>query len=87
LLNGKWAGSVRTGGITGSQVAAISDFNGDGISNVLWYNPTTHDTVLWITENGGITLDLGVHPGSATIAGAGDFNGGGTSDVLWHQFV
>ncbi len=74
----------------GYQVAGIGDFNGDGHSDVLFYNPSTRNVDEWALVNGRWTnsVNLGTHPGSGwAIAGIGDFNGGGTNDVLWHQFV
>jgi len=69
----------------GYGVAGIGDFNHDGTSDVLWYNPTTRDTDIWSLNNGhwAGSSTIGLHPPGYDIAGIADFNNDGTSDVLW----
>ena len=61
------------------------DFDHDGTSDVLWYNPATGGLDLWKMANGqwAGSVDLGTHPAGYQISGIGDFNKDGTSDVLW----
>ena len=71
----------------GWQPAGVGDFNHDGTSDVLWYNPTTRDVDLWTISNGhwAGSTDIGPHPAGWQPAGVGDFNHDGTCDVLWYN--
>ena len=78
-------GSVSPGNHpTGFQVGGIGDFNHDGFSDVLFYNPSNQHVDEWQLVNGrwAASVDIGAHGG--TIAGVGDFDGNGTPDVLWN---
>jgi hypothetical protein len=67
---------------------AHNDFNGDGLSDVLW----RHDNGLvtdWLAQPNGLfagnnalvtQVDTGWH-----VAGTGDFNGDGRTDILWRH--
>ena len=61
------------------------DFNGDGFSDILWWNSTTGQAVIWLL-NGTSVIGAG-SPGSAaspwTIVETGDYNSDGMSDILW----
>jgi hypothetical protein len=64
------------------------DFNGDGMSDVLWRD-TNGNVSIW-EMNGTIITNLatsfiGQVPLVWSIAGTGDFNGDGMSDILWHD--
>jgi len=87
LFNGKWEESAQPGPHpAGYRVAAVTDFTGDGTSDILWQNVTTGDVDLWKMANAAWagSVDLGTHPGAGwQIAGAGDFNHDGTNDVFW----
>jgi hypothetical protein len=86
LSNGKWAASVDPGSHPlGSQVSGIGDFNRDGTSDLLWFNPSNNTVDLWTISNGkwAASSDVGPHPPGYQVAGMGDFNGDGSSDVLW----
>src|SRR5262249_61387825 len=65
----------------------IHDFNGDGKSEVLWYNNTSGQTVAWLVN--GTSGIGGGSPGTApspwAIVGQRDFNGDGRSDILWRN--
>ena len=71
----------------GYQISGIGDFNKDGTSDVLWFNPTTRDTDIWSLSNGkwAASSTIGLHPAGYQISGIGDFNNDGTSDVLWYN--
>ena len=54
------------------QAAARGDFNGDGNSDLLWYNPNSGQTDIWLLDGGGhwmASVNPGTHPMGATIAG------------------
>jgi len=69
-------------------VAGTGDFNGDGKSDILWYQASGSNVAVWLMN--GATLSqsagLGSAPSNAwSIAETGDFNGDGKSDILWHD--
>jgi FG-GAP-like repeat/Kelch motif/Galactose oxidase, central domain len=64
------------------------DFNGDGVSDVLWRD--TSGNVAILEMNGTTILNQATSfvaqvPTAWSIAGSGDFNGDGKSDILWHD--
>jgi VCBS repeat-containing protein len=72
---------------TNWKIAGLGDFNGDGTSDVLWFNPQTNNTDEWVLSKGHWvdSIALGSHPAGYDLIGTGDFNGDGTSDVLWQN--
>jgi hypothetical protein len=80
-------GAVSTsGGVTTVTALAPDDFNGDGMSDVLWFNPTNDTMGDWLMNNGTPAWQV-VGQGSSTVnaEGFGDFTGNGTSDILWEN--
>jgi hypothetical protein len=73
------------------QVAGIGDFNGDGLSDILWQSNegqvgiwTMNDTEVQASSlitQGGHELDIDSNHWS--VAGTADFNGDGMTDILW----
>ncbi|MBF0536699.1 MAG: VCBS repeat-containing protein [Nitrospirae bacterium] len=64
------------------------DFNGDGISDLLFYNSSTGITAIWFMSNTSIS-SIG-SPGTMPdtnwqIKGIGDFDGDGKSDIIWQN--
>ncbi|MBF0338132.1 MAG: M6 family metalloprotease domain-containing protein, partial [Nitrospirae bacterium] len=64
------------------------DFDGDGKGDILWYNTTTGDVVIWLMN--GLSISQGNYvirnvPLDWQIKAIGDFNGDGRSDVLWQS--
>jgi hypothetical protein len=63
------------------------DVNGDCLSDIVWYNTTTGQVVLWFLN--GASVIGGGSPGSAAspfaIVGQRDFNGDGFADILWRN--
>lgn len=70
-------------------VAATGDFNGDGLTDILW----RHDSGLvsdWLGSAAGGLVPNGqnseYNPGPTWhVIGTGDFNGDGRSDILWRH--
>jgi hypothetical protein len=65
----------------------VHDFNGDCLSDIVWYNTTNGQVVNWLLN--GTTVIGGGSVGSAAspwaIVGQRDFNGDGKSDILWRN--
>ncbi len=62
------------------------DFNGDGKADVLWYNPATTETTLWLMD-GLRVLSSAVllRDRDTKITATGDFNGDGNADLVWYN--
>ncbi len=75
---------------SGWTVQGFGDFNGDGRTDVFWYNAKTGGTSAWLM-NGGQTPQYGISyanvPASTgwTLQGFGDFNGDGKTDLFWYN--
>ena len=73
-------------------VAGAGDFNGDGISDLLWRNPAGQ-LALWTLNGSTITgsgfVSAGGNPVNPdptwSIAGVGDLDGDGKSDLIWRN--
>lgn len=84
------AGGVkRTGTHTvsiapGYYVAAIGDFNGDGVADVV-FTSAKRDLYLWTNSGTGsfLSTKLISYPTGWQLLGAGDVDGDGKSDLLW----
>jgi hypothetical protein len=87
-----WNVLYSPGFANGWRAAAIADFNGDGVPDVLWQNTTTAQVnVNYFGGSGGASLtgfNVLYSPGFATgwhIIGALDMDNNGTPDVLWEN--
>lgn len=61
-----------------------NDVNGDGKSDLLWYNASAHLMTFWLMDGPTMTswTPLPVPPGYTPIA-TGDFYGNGYTDIVW----
>jgi len=70
-------------------VAGTGDFNGDGISDILWRNDSGFFGNWLGTTTGGFTDNIANGSGAVGndwhIVGTGDFNGDGVDDLLWRN--
>jgi hypothetical protein len=82
----EFLGSIATITINTQETRAISDFNGDGFSDVLFQN-TDGSVAIWLMNGTTpIAQPLIGDPGPSWHAIAtGDFNGDGYSDILWQN--
>lgn len=62
------------------------DFDGDGMSDIVWRNDATGQNVMWRSGNSAARVALrGVADAAWRIVGAGDFDGDGRSDLFWRH--
>jgi hypothetical protein len=66
---------------------ALSDFNNDGKSDLVWQNTTTGDRAVWLMNGtqARTGLSLGNYPTNQWIAAVGDFNNDGKADLVWQN--
>src|SRR5262249_44273027 len=80
------AQGVRALHDAGGQTHATHDFNGDGMTDILWQN-SKGQVALWELNGNHIVSNTTV--GSVSSGwhadGIGDFNGDGKADVLWQN--
>jgi FG-GAP-like repeat/FG-GAP repeat len=69
-------------------VAGTGDFNGDGITDILW-RAGDGTAAIWLMAGSGTQVQVastsghGIVPLSWNVGVTGDFNGDGMSDILW----
>jgi FG-GAP-like repeat len=79
---------TRSGGVTTVTALVPSDFNEDGVSDILWQNTTSGQGSVWDMNGNTVTSGGPVDPNpgtSWTEIGTGDFNGDGHADILWQN--
>jgi hypothetical protein len=69
-----------------SRITDLSDFNGDGKTDLLWYNPATGQSAGWLMD-GTYALSNFYLPSNPywKITATADFNGDGIADLLWYN--
>ena len=70
------------------QIVGTGDFNGDGRTDILWFNNTTRQALVWLITRDGKSFFFSASPALTPpppwqVQETGDFNGDGTSDILW----
>ena len=66
-------------------VLARSDFNGDGLSDILWRNISNGANTIWKSANATLLQAVTSASQPLQVAGTGDFNADGITDILWRN--
>ena len=77
------------------KLVGTGDFNADGVTDVLWHNPTTNELPIWLLDVNGVVVGKQAFSQKCDVAsactvgwqivGTGDFNGNGSTDLFWHN--
>jgi co-chaperonin GroES (HSP10) len=88
-VNTNAAKSVTAAFTNGANVATSGyDFDGDGISDVLWRNSTTGAVAIWFMKDNSMTgTYVTTVPLNWEIVATGDMNGDNKSDILWRDSI
>jgi len=63
-----------------------ADFDGDGMSDILWRNASTGSNSIWRSANASSTQGVTAIPNPAwRVAGTGDFDADGRADIFWRN--
>jgi hypothetical protein len=70
-------------------VFQVRDFNGDGMSDLVWENTDNGGRGIWFMNGATYAGSVGLGEVSTDwrIAGTGDFNGDGKPDIVWQNTV
>lgn len=70
--------------IGGGRIRA--DFNGDGVSDLLWRNHSDGRNTIWRSGNSATPQSVSsVTPNGWQVVGEGDFNADGVADIVWRH--
>ena len=71
---------------TGGASKVVSDYNGDGRSDILWRNDASGADVIWLSASAATSQSTtGVGNLAWKVVGKGDFNGDGKADIAWRN--
>jgi len=82
---------LSAAGVPGWHVAAVADFNGDGVPDLVWQNDSTRQVTVWYMGGAGGAVLQGYNYLSAAgvpgwhVAAAADFNRDGVPDLVWQN--
>src|SRR5262249_33478516 len=65
-----------------------ADFDGNGVSDIVWRNLATGDNAMWLMNGAAIASNSAlsnVADPAWAVAGVGDFDGDGKADILWRN--
>jgi hypothetical protein len=65
-----------------------NDFNGDGQTDLLWWNKANGNVAVWYMNGSNLISGAVIYQGvplNWEIAGTGDFSGHGNTDILWRN--
>jgi len=80
---------LSVAGVPGWHIAAVADFNGDGVPDLVWQNDTTRQVLVWYMGGAAVFqgwnfLSAAGVPGWHVVA-AVDQNGDGVPDLIWQN--
>ena len=70
------------------KVTTTGDFDGDGKADLIWYNPATGETSIWLMSGTRVvTSTLLLADTAWHVVKANDFNGDGKTDLVWSNGI
>ena len=83
LMKGAWVQSYHSQAVNSTwKFATTGDFNGDGMADVVWTDPS-NNVYLWTSNGGGFTSSFVARNAAGwSIVGSGDVDGDGNDDLL-----
>lgn len=83
--DGRYTSRHLAGHPWGWRLIGTGDVDGDGTSDVAWYNPSTRELYFWMVRDGALQSGRGgmVAPATAPPVAFDDFNGDGQADLLF----
>lgn len=73
--------------LRGWNVTHVADFNGDGNQDLIYRNPSTGQTVIWLMDGTRVldSTELRKSGSKAEVVGVGDLDGDGQADLIWRN--